>query len=156
MKEEKKQKKFHDALLKMLYPPQEEKEEEEEHTNKLIEPLYHLPEDLEIEENNESSSCSKEREDGDLVSEKPTRAQRKRLRKKKLKEAASQRRKIIGPLLPSSIGDSENVPEESVRQNAALEPNTTTDSSGEPASCSKSNKLKQRRKSKKLNSSNID
>lgn len=33
--------------------------------------------------------------------EKLTRAQRKRIRKRKLKEAASSRRKIIGPLLPS-------------------------------------------------------
>lgn len=31
-----------------------------------------------------------------------TRAQRKRLRKKKLKEAASTRRKLIGPMLPTS------------------------------------------------------
>lgn len=48
-----------------------------------------------------------------------TRAQRKRLRKKKLKEAAPQRRKIIGPLLPGSSDDG-NVAE-SVRQNAATE-----------------------------------
>lgn len=34
-----------------------------------------------------------------------TRAQRKRLRRKKLKEAASNRRKFIGPMLPSYEND---------------------------------------------------
>ena len=41
----------------------------------------------------------------DVESKKLTRAQRKRIRKRKLKEAASVRRKIIGPLLPSSDQD---------------------------------------------------
>lgn len=59
-----------------------------------------------------------------------TRAQRKRLRKKKLKEAATQRRKIIGPLLtPGSndgvegshgtVEDASNVADEGVRDNVA-------------------------------------
>lgn len=52
--------------------------------------------------------------------QKLTRAQRKRLRKSKLKEAASQRRKIIGPLLPASNDhnhEAVNNEAEGVRQN---------------------------------------
>ncbi|KAK6152804.1 hypothetical protein DH2020_012443 [Rehmannia glutinosa] len=139
MKEEEKQRKFHEALLKVHYPPRQ--------------PLNDLPgEQLENEEGySMPSSSDDEGENGGT--EKLTRAQRKRLRKRKLKEAASRRRKIIGPLLPPGSSDDkndggvevvDNVPE-GVRQNAA-----TDVSSGEPASCSKGNKRKQRRKSKNL------
>lgn len=48
-----------------------------------------------------SSSGEDDGED-DCGSQKLTRAQRKRLRKKKLKEDVSRRRQIIGPLLPPS------------------------------------------------------
>ncbi|KAI3462673.1 hypothetical protein Pfo_019336 [Paulownia fortunei] len=167
MKEEEKQRKFHEALLKMLYPPPPSppprQEDEEEEEKKLIEPLNDLPEEeLENEEGCSLPSSSDDNEGENGGTEKLTRAQRKRLRKSKLKVAASRRRKIIGPLLPGSSDDRNdgsvevvgNVPE-SVRQNAA------TDVSGEPTSCSKTNKLKQRRKSKKLageklNSSSIE
>lgn len=37
------------------------------------------------------------------TTEKPSRAQRKRLRKKMLKEEAARRRKVIGPLLPTDM-----------------------------------------------------
>lgn len=52
----------------------------------------------------EESGCSTSDDngDGERGPEKLTRAQRKRLRKKKLKEDASRRVKIIGPLLPST------------------------------------------------------
>lgn len=53
-----------------------------------------------------------------------TRAQRKRLRKRKLKEANSRRRKIIGPLLPASEDDTDgnandvsNAPEQNAAAN---------------------------------------
>ncbi|GJS03328.1 hypothetical protein Tco_0319836 [Tanacetum coccineum] len=49
--------------------------------------------------------------------EKLTRAQRKRLRKQKLKEAASHRREIIGPQLPGKGDDDQQ--SEGARQNAA-------------------------------------
>ncbi|KAL0395840.1 UNVERIFIED_CONTAM: Pathogenesis-related protein 1 [Sesamum calycinum] len=164
MGEDEKQRKFHQALLQMLYPPPPSPpQDEEEEEKKLIEPLVDLPgEELENEEGCSLPSSSDDSEGGNGGSGKLTRAQRKRLRKKKLKEAASQRRKIIGPLLPgSSDGENNdnvdlvgNAPE-SVRQNAA------TEVSGAPSSCSKQNKLKQRRKSKKLaakklNSSSIE
>ncbi|KAL2246829.1 uncharacterized protein LOC105158583 [Sesamum indicum] len=165
MGEDEKQRKFHQALLQMLYPPPPSPppQDEEEEKKKLIEPLVDLPgEELENEEGRSLPSSSDDSEGENGGSGKLTRAQRKRLRKKKLKEAVSQRRKIIGPLLPGSSDDGNdgsvdlvgNAPE-SVRQNAA------TEVSGAPASCSKQNKLKQRRKSKKLaakklNSSSIE
>lgn len=37
------------------------------------------------------------------IAEKPSRAQRKRLRKKMLKEEAARRKKVIGPLLPTEM-----------------------------------------------------
>ncbi|KAJ0557068.1 hypothetical protein HanIR_Chr07g0320931 [Helianthus annuus] len=52
----------------------------------------------ELEEEEEEEEERSEGE-GELGFEMLTRAQRKRLRKKKLKEAASQRREIIGPQL---------------------------------------------------------
>lgn len=88
-------------------------------------------EDLENEERDELLSSNGESEVGNDGSVKLTRAQRKRLRKKKLKEAASQRRKIIGPLLLGSTDEgSENV-SESVRKNVSVEICTISDSSGE-------------------------
>ncbi|KAL6587748.1 hypothetical protein OROMI_000726 [Orobanche minor] len=152
MKEAEKQRKFHEALLRMLYPPpptspsrQEDEEEEEEKT--LIELSNDLPEEeLEIEERYSSPSSGHDNEGDDGGTEKLTRAKRKRLRKRKLKEAALQPRKIIDPLLPGSCDGKNdvvgNVPA-SVRQNAA------TDVSGETASCSKQNKVRKRRTSKK-------
>ncbi|KAL6512880.1 hypothetical protein OROHE_019670 [Orobanche hederae] len=152
MKEAEKQRKFHEALLKMLYPPpptspsRQEDEEEEEET--LIESSSHLPEEgLEIEERYSSPSSGHDNEGDNGGTEKLTRAKRKRLRKRKLKEAALQPRKIIGPLLPGSYDGKNdvvgNVPA-SVRQNAAI------DISGETASCSKQNKVRKRRTSKNL------
>ena len=55
-----------------------------------------------LEEEGNSSSASDD--DEECAPHKLTRAQRKRLRHKKLKENASRRRKIIGPLLPSPCG----------------------------------------------------
>ncbi|KAG8373839.1 hypothetical protein BUALT_Bualt11G0066900 [Buddleja alternifolia] len=158
MKDEEKQRKFHEALLQMLYPPPPPSQEDNE--KDLFESLNdRLPEgELENEEGNSSPSSSDDNEVENGGCEKLSRAQRKRLRKKKLKEAATRRRKIVGPLLPGSsddgdhndnVEDVENVTP-SVRQNAS------TNASGHPGSCSKQNKLKQRRKSKKLTGKKFD
>ena len=56
-------------------------------------------------------------DEGGLGFAKLTRAQRKRLRKKKLKEAACNRREIIGPQLPGKSEDDQQ--SEGVRRNAA-------------------------------------
>nr|GEX30338.1 hypothetical protein [Tanacetum cinerariifolium] len=78
--------------------------------------------------------------------EKLTRAQRKRLRKQKLKEAASHRREIIGPQLPGKGDDDQQA--EGVRQNAAerVESGNELHRGGESPSCIK---VKHRRTSKK-------
>ncbi|KAK4346685.1 hypothetical protein RND71_033024 [Anisodus tanguticus] len=97
MKREKR-KKFHEGLLRMLYPPPQE-ENDEEPLNILSQGLNldQIPDEL---EDGRGSSSS-----GDQASEKLTRAQRKRIRRKKLKEAASRRQNIIGPLLPTEESD---------------------------------------------------
>lgn len=73
---------------------------------------------------NEQPSPSSSGNDGGGGDGKLTRAQRKRLRKRKLKEAASRRRKIIGPLLPGSNDDIDRscgASFEGVRRNAATD-----------------------------------
>lgn len=69
-----------------------------------------------------SSSSSSSGDEGDEP-KKLTRAQRKRLRKKKLKEAASTHRKFIGPTLPGEAnGDVAGEGPPCVRQNASNKP----------------------------------
>lgn len=100
-----------------------------------------IPDDLE----ESGCSTSDDNGDGERGPEKLTRAQRKRLRKKKLKEDASRRVKIIGPLLPSTgdgcgIGGGDAVlgkEPPAVRYSAAdKELDVTVDQSGEePNTC---------------------
>lgn len=61
----------------------------------------------ELEENWGSSSSGEQ--ESDHGPEKLTRAQRKRIRRKKLKKAASRRQNIIGPLLPTEESDDKSV-----------------------------------------------
>lgn len=71
----------------------------------------------------ENASTSGEEEGHDSEMEKLTRAQRKRIRKKKMKEEAILRGKLIGPLLPptqaTQCGD--DAPPPTVRSNASQE-----------------------------------
>lgn len=90
------------------------------------------------EDRGSTSSTDADEEEGDDGPKNLTRAQRKRLRKKKLKEAASRRRKIIGPLLPDAnedaIGEADVGVEEaqSVRENSAeIDGNPRADKPGE-------------------------
>lgn len=112
----------------------------------------------------EKSSSSASDDEAGLGTRKFTRAQRKRLRKKKLKEAALNRRKIIGPELPSStlIGNGHHLhPEggdivakhqsQDVRRIAAEGLESGIEQQlGDPSSCTSQNKQKQRRVSRKL------
>lgn len=159
MKKEEKQHKFHEALLKMLYPPppSQAQEDEEGKLKNSTDLSYYLPDAGEVEDNsrNSSSSSSDENSGEKGGSEKLTRSQRKRLRKRKFKESASRRREIIGPLLPNSKDggvDSVGKTLQSVRHNTASGSNTVsvTNNSGAPAFCTKKNKMKQRRKAKKV------
>lgn len=73
----------------------------------------------EFEKEEEERGLSEENDDGELGFQKLTRAQRKRFRKKKLKQAVSERRNIIGPELPDHS--------EGVRRNASERPETGND-----------------------------
>jgi len=95
--------------------------------------------DLISDEFGESSSTSSSDDEGECGPQKLTRAQRKRIRKKKVKEAAaSRRRKLIGPLLPGGDDGSCDLSNEAqgVPQNV-----------GEPAASSNQNKRKHRERS---------
>ncbi|XP_034690028.1 uncharacterized protein LOC117917761 isoform X1 [Vitis riparia] len=104
------------------------------------------PDADDLKENSSSASD----EDDECAPQKLTRAQRKRLRQKKLKETASYRRKIIGPQLPSpSGGDLEDKPPK-IPHSAADE---LVDAMGKPGNTPtrrNQTKLKQRRMAKKL------
>ncbi|KAK4584909.1 hypothetical protein RGQ29_022540 [Quercus rubra] len=76
MNREQKRRRFNEALVNMLYPQPPPPPS--------------------------SCSASDGNDDSESGTQKLTRAQRKRLRKKKLKEDASRRGKMIGPLLPST------------------------------------------------------
>ncbi|KAK6923942.1 hypothetical protein RJ641_010142 [Dillenia turbinata] len=170
MRRNEKQRQFHEALVRMLYPPPPsppQNQEVNQQVNDLRERLivHGTPSVDDLEDGGSSSSGE---EDGRCDSNKLTRSQRKRLRKKKLKEASAQRRRFIGPLLPSSAStdNQSNLNNEEspyVRQNASEKlPNITDydtpgasdlaevdESGGTIATCFK-NKAKHRRMAKKL------
>lgn len=147
MNREEKRRRFNEALVNMLYPQPPQPEEEEKPVN-LLEEEFDV--DL-ISDDLEKSSCSTSDDNdnddgGESGTLKLTRAQRKRLRMKKLKEDASRRGKIIGPLLPSSNDDGDV----GVRQNAAENVVAASDKSGEQPGCASQKKGKQRRIAKRL------
>lgn len=161
MRREEKRRRFNEAVVSMLFPhppsppqPQREEEEEEEES----EPANILRADFDVDhipEESEQSGCSTSDDDGEGEGgrKKLTRAQRKRLRKKKLKEDASRRGNIIGPLLPSTSDASGAIETEppSVRRNAAENKvETKLDDSGEKSGCASQKKLKHRRMAKKV------
>ncbi|KAG2724108.1 hypothetical protein I3760_01G002800 [Carya illinoinensis] len=166
MSREVKRRRFNEAVVNMLFPqplppPQLQPDEEER------EPVNVLREDFEgdlIPDDLEETGYSTSDDNGDGEPVRPqqlTRAQRKRLRKKKLKEDACRRGKIIGPLLPSTRndvgdlggGDGDVVEKEppAVRRSAAENKlDATTNKSGEKAAGVNQKKLKQRRMAKRL------
>ncbi|GMH06351.1 hypothetical protein Nepgr_008191 [Nepenthes gracilis] len=159
MKRLERRRKFHDAIINMLYPPPSSPPPQRE----VDVPTDILSGSHEINsipdpENLVESRSSQSSDDDDRGSVKLTRAQRKRIRKKKLKEAAAHRRKIIGPLLPPTGNDfdagdcdsTESGPQ-SVRQNAAEKKCASPVAPAEPQSCNAQSqkKLKRRRMAKK-------
>ncbi|XP_009607431.1 uncharacterized protein [Nicotiana tomentosiformis] len=108
MKKGEKRQKFHEGLLRMLYPPPPSPPPQEENDEK---PLHILGQGINLDqipdevEDDRGSSSSGDQASDHGPDEKLTRAQRKRLRRKKLKEAASRRQNIIGPLLPTAEND---------------------------------------------------
>ncbi|KAL4577520.1 hypothetical protein LXL04_013629 [Taraxacum kok-saghyz] len=167
MKRKDRQQKFHDSLVNMLYtppspPPNENKFDQNtlELAREIANSDHHRisgfnTDELEGEEDTKFSASSEEEDE--LGSEKLTRAQRKRLRKKKLKAAASHRRQIIGPELPPTGGDRvdgegndvhEHQHSEGVRRNATEGSESGNDHNHREEATS-SIKVKHRRMSKK-------
>lgn len=148
MKREEKRKKLHEAVLNTLYPPQSESEDEEK-PETVPERFINITDPDDFGES--SSSISEDEDEIEKESGKLTRAQRKRLRKKKLKEDSSRRGKLIGPLPPPGEGlktDPQNGTP-GVRQNAAEKDATASGGKGEEAQVSRK-RLKHRRLAKKL------
>ncbi|KAJ7944541.1 putative Histone-lysine N-methyltransferase NSD3 [Quillaja saponaria] len=156
MDREEKKRKFNEAVVNMLYPTPPPPPQ----VSSLCLSEFNS-DDLD-----DSHSSSTSNDDGsEPESQKLTRAQRKRLRKKKLKEEASRRGNVIGPLLPlinpnesSDLVGKEESP--AVRRNADEDLESGADKHGETA-CANSKKVKQRRMTKritkeKLNSSNSE
>lgn len=152
MQNEERRRKFHESLRNMLYPPPPSpphQERDEEEPVNMLRDCFNV--DNISDELGESGSSSEG--EGECGPQKLTRAQRKRLRKKKIKEGASRRRKIIGPLLPTPSddhdhGESTSEPQ-GVRRNVDEESDIGNDKPGEPAACMNQNKLKHRRMAKK-------
>ncbi|KAL4334528.1 hypothetical protein GQ457_07G004270 [Hibiscus cannabinus] len=160
MRREEKRKRFHEALLKTLYPSPSQPESEEK--NQVITSERALNVGLQnsddFEESKSSSPKTDDEDEGrqaEPETQKLSRSQRKRLRKKKLKEDASRRGSIIGPLLPSSQYDGAGGPlrvePQGVRQNARQEQAASRDKpDDEQSNCSSKKKLKQRRIAKRM------
>ncbi|XP_024028350.1 uncharacterized protein LOC21396204 isoform X3 [Morus notabilis] len=144
-----KRRKFNEAVINMLYPPPPPQARAADLAVNNFDQDFDS--DL-VSDSFEESSSSTSGDDGESESRKLTRAQRKRLRRKKLKTDASRRGKIIGPLLPAPADDDGNLALENgsptVRQILSDEPVL---SSGEPPTCAKNqSKVKIRRLVKKL------
>ncbi|OVA05901.1 hypothetical protein BVC80_1701g44 [Macleaya cordata] len=163
MEKEAKRRKFHEALLNKFYPsPPKQLQPSHQDQNDTDE--EEEPGDLNLVQDDFDDSSAESKSSSDTSQPAPqkmlTRAQRKRLRKKKLKEAALRpRNKIIGPLLPSSEYGAGNIVEDNKTEsicNSVGELDAVIDKSGEKRSCATQNKLKHRRKVKRLNQSNVD
>lgn len=163
MRGEEKRRRLHEALLTTLYPQPHETEDGKGPVSTANDgfDVSLVPDDYGLRQGGSSTSEEDDDDDGEgrLESEtlKLTRAQRKRLRRKKLKEDISRRGKIIGPLpLSSNDGEGgcssavkerspsvrENVDENYIHLSAAA--------SNNPGSGANQSKLKQRRMAKRL------
>ncbi|XP_074590991.1 uncharacterized protein LOC141846830 [Curcuma longa] len=120
-KDFRKGKRFHQALIKLYLPPSPRRSPPPRLPQIPVDELVplvcgDLDSNFDQDVDNDGSESSQALED-DLEPKKLTRAQRKRLRKRKLKETASVGRKIIGPLLPSNAQYVDEPSERSLREN---------------------------------------
>ncbi|WJX55244.1 hypothetical protein P8452_41036 [Trifolium repens] len=133
-RDDERKRRFNEAIVNTLYPP----------PSQDFEPViqYQSYPNV-ISDDCENASTSGEEEEHDSDTEKLTRAQRKRIRKKKMKEEAIVRGKLIGPLMPliqTTQREDDDPPP--VRSNASEE--------GDETACAKSKKIKQRRMTKRV------
>nr|XP_043635002.1 uncharacterized protein LOC122606103 [Erigeron canadensis] len=153
-KKKEKQQKLHDNLINILYPPPSPHTQFDDQTldfaREIVDSGHHhqinTTDEFEEENNKRGELESSENEEEEGF-RKLTRAQRKRLRKKKLKETGGlKRRPIIGPVLPGDDKLDNDQHPEGVRRNASEKPESRNDRE-KPTSCIK---VKQRRMSKKM------
>ncbi|CAJ1929231.1 unnamed protein product [Sphenostylis stenocarpa] len=137
---------FNEAIVNMLYPSSPRRERELEPVEPLIDESASdvISGTLDDDFDNSSTSVDEER---DSETEKLSRAQRKKIRKRKLKEEAIHRGKLIGSLLPLNTTQVAcDAPP--VRSNASEEATRLGLSDG--TACAKSMKVKHRRMAKRL------
>ncbi|XP_061338950.1 uncharacterized protein LOC133285694 [Gastrolobium bilobum] len=149
MNGDERKRRFNEAIVNMLYHPSPTTprlEQESEPVEALIEGSGSDVISGTLDEYENATTSGDEEQDSET--ERLTRAQRKRIRKKKLKEEATRRGRLIGPLLSltptttTQCGDhvAEDAP--GVRSNASEE--------GDELACANSKKMKHRRMAKKL------
>ncbi|CAN7024194.1 unnamed protein product [Brassica rapa subsp. trilocularis] len=152
---EEKRRKLHEALLETLYPPSSPSSPSSSPSpvgfgDEPVDVTLINPEDY---VNIDSSNHGDEDENGDESETKPSRAQRKRIRKKMLKEEAARRRKVIGPLLPAEMvetrEDSNGGEEASCVQPARLNASEKEEKVSFEGN-DKTKRVKKRREAKKL------
>lgn len=151
--EDERKRKLNEAIVNMLYPsppsPQAVLEQQE---LQPAEALIEASGTMDHYENGWTSSEDEE-EEHKFEREKLTRAQRKNIRKKKLKEEALRRSKLIGPLMPLPLTTTSDRVEEEyappVRSNASEE-------QGDDPTSGSSKKLKRRRMAKRLGASTTE
>ncbi|KAE9613082.1 hypothetical protein Lalb_Chr05g0213781 [Lupinus albus] len=141
MKHDERKRKFNEAIVNMLYPSPPPSPPQLE-----LEPFIKASSTSDVIsgtlDDNENASTSGEEEQS-CETEKLTRAQRKKIRKKKLKEEAIRRGKLIGPMLPpATTGDLVAECAPPVRLNASEK--------GDETATASSNKMKRRRLAKRL------
>ncbi|CDY08736.1 BnaA06g24880D [Brassica napus] len=149
---EEKRRKLHEALLETLYPPSSPPSPSSSPSSvgfgdEPFDVTLINPEDyVKIDSSNHE-------ENGDESETKPSRAQRKRIRKKMLKEEAARRRKVIGPLLPTEMietrEDSDGGEEASCVQPARLNASEKEEKVRFEGN-DKTKRVKKRREAKKL------
>ncbi|KAJ6739845.1 hypothetical protein OIU79_000070 [Salix purpurea] len=161
MRHEKKRRQLHEALLNTLYPQLHETEDGKGPVSTASDgfDVSVIPDDYGLRQS--GSSTSEEDNDGEGRSEfetpKLSRAQRKRLRRNKLKDDISRRGKIIGPL-PLSINNVDGKRSSAVKERPpAVRQNDDEDdrhfsaaASNNPGGGASQSKVKQRRMAKRL------
>ncbi|CAK8539619.1 unnamed protein product [Lathyrus sativus] len=127
MKRDERKRRFNEAIVNTLYPPSPQHEQDSEPVKDLIELESYDDVISGTLDDCENASTSGEEGGRGYETEKLTRAQRKRIRKKKMKEESILRGKLIGPLMPPSQttqARDDNPPP--VRSNASQKGDETT------------------------------
>ncbi|XP_057852485.1 uncharacterized protein LOC131062772 isoform X2 [Cryptomeria japonica] len=166
---------FQAAVLQKLYPPQplyddenqlpyRDNQVEQDQIIEVSETVRNVPSEDQTDSHASDSPSNSDEKNGQHL----TRAQRKRIRKRKMKEAASRSKKFVGPLLPdnhiqenftsetSKWLDAECSGSKSETENTIIDAVRSTDPPVgiDSGSSTCHGKLKQRRRAKKLKQEN--